>query len=160
LAENDGKRTRCALLKDGVEAKFARVPWSWNPDIMVAAASGACSFYKSYSYAHGGVSPQECVLPVLEISPGTQLQSIRISKAEWTGLRLRLHVEGGADLAVDLRSEAGSSMLTPLRSLDEEGKTSFPVSSDYEGANAILVVLSGDGSVLAERRLIIGKSDE
>jgi hypothetical protein len=100
------------------------------------------------------------VLPVIEIAPGKAVHAIRITKAEWTGLRLRLLVDGGADLDVDLRSEAGASLLTTLRSLDEEGKTSFPVSSDYEGANALLVVLSSDGSIVAERKLIIGKSDE
>jgi hypothetical protein len=158
-AQDDGKRTRCALLKEGVEARFARIPWTWNEAMTVAAASGASSFYKSYAYAHGGVSPQECILPVLDVGSAGLALPIRILRAEWTGLRLRVEVEGGADLTVDLRATSGASLLPALRALDESGKTSFPVSSDHEGETAFLVVLGEDSLILAERKLMVGQVD-
>ena len=64
LVEPNGKRTRCALVKAKAQTSYLQIPWTWNPEVSVATATGARSFFASYEYAHGGVSPQECILPV------------------------------------------------------------------------------------------------
>lgn len=159
LTEPDEKRTRYARLKPGATTAHAQAPWSWNRDVRLAMAPGASSFYAAYEYAHGGVSPQECVVPVIDVEPMSALRTIEITQAAWTGLRLRVQASGAADLRVDLRTDGDdpqSSLLTSHRSLDEDGRGSMVVSDDHEGLSATLVVLDDDGRVLARRSVTVG----
>ena len=159
LVEPNGKRSRCAMVKPHAQTSYLQVPWSWNSDVSIATATGARSFYASYEYAHGGISPQECILPVLEIA-GTRIQrDVSVTRAEWEGQRLRVEIHGGADLRVDLRLGAETSGLSTIkcgRVLDENGRTSFLVNDEYERKQACLVVLDEDGRVLAQRVITVG----
>lgn len=160
LVEPDGKRSRCALVKEGAPTTYLRLPWTWNPEVRVATPTGAMAFLAGQEYAHGGVSPQECVLPVIDVAPLSERPPVSIASTAWTGLRLRVTVTGGADFSLDLRegSAAGKSVLKALRSLDEAGKVSFAVSDEHEGKAATLVVLDDAGEVMASRKLIVGKA--
>lgn len=160
LVEPNGKRTRCALVKAKAQTSYLQVPWTWNPEVSVATATGARSFYTSYEYAHGGVSPQECILPVLEVANGGVQRAVTIGQTRWEGLRLRVDVTGGTDLRVDLRlgsETSGPSLIKGGRVLDERGRTSFLVSDEHERESACLVVLDDEGRVLAHRNLTIGE---
>jgi len=156
LVEPDGKRTRCALVKEGAEVGLPRVAWTWNEEVQVAAASGARSFYKGYEYAHGGISPQECILPVLDVAAGAGRRQIRVAEAAWSGLRLRLIVEDGGEQIVDLCDEAGKSLLPARRQLTADGKASLVVRDDHEGKRARIIVFDDAGHELAERWTVIG----
>ncbi|MER9746157.1 BREX-1 system phosphatase PglZ type B [Mesorhizobium sp. M0140] len=160
LAEPQGKRSRCAMVKPKAQTSYLQIPWSWNSDIFVAAATGAHSFYVGQEYAHGGVSPQECVLPVLDVAAsGPQKADVAEIRTRWEGLRLRVEASGGADLHVDLRlggETSGPSLIKGVRVLDEKGKTSFLVGDDQEGQTVCLVVLDEGGKVLAHRLLTVG----
>jgi hypothetical protein len=159
LTEPDEKRTRYARLKPGATTAHAQAPWSWNTDVRLAMAPGASSFYAAYEYAHGGVSPQECVVPVIDVEPLSAARKAEITLAAWTGLRLRVQASGAADLRVDLRTDGEdpqSSLLTSPRSLDEDGRGSMVVSDDYEGRSATLVVIDDGGRVLARRAVTVG----
>lgn len=159
LVEADGKRTRCARIKPGAPTTYDFAPWSWNGDVQVAFATGAMSFFAGYDYAHGGISPQECVTPVIDVAPMGILRSVSITKAEWTGLRLRIEATGGADLRADLRAgseTSGPSLLKDIRVLDEAGCASMLVSDVHEGKTATLVVLDDEDRVLAMRTLVVG----
>ena len=159
LVEPNGKRTRCALVKAKAETSYLQIPWTWNPEVSVATATGARSFFQGYEYAHGGVSPQECILPVLEIASNAAKSNITISNSKWEGLRLRVDAPNGADLRVDLRlgsETSGGSVIKGGRVLDERGRTSFLVSDEYVGKTACLVVLDDEDRVLAHRTLTVG----
>lgn len=159
LTDPDEKRTRYARLKAGATTSHAQAAWSWNRDVRLAMAPGASSFYASYEYAHGGVSPQECVVPVIHVEPMTAQRTVDIVQATWNGLRLRVQATGAADLRIDLRGDDGdpqSSLLTAARSLDEEGRGSMMVSDDHEGRSATLVVLDDEGRVLARKAVTVG----
>lgn len=159
LAEPNGKRTRCAMVKPHAQTSYLQIPWSWNPEVLVATATGARSFFAGYEYAHGGVSPQECILPVLDISGSAVKRTISISGAEWQGFRLRVEVAGGADLHTDLRlgsETSGASLIRGGRVLDEHGRTSFLVGDEHVGQAATLVILDDDGRVIAHRPLTVG----
>lgn len=159
LLELKGKRTRCALVKPKAQTSYLQVSWSWNNAITIAAATGARSFYASCDYAHGGISPQECVLPVLEISSEIKSRDVSISKAHWEGLRLRVEVANGADWHVDLRlgrETSGPTLIKGDRVLDENGRTSFLVRDIYERQQVCLVVLDDDSRILAHRILTVG----
>jgi hypothetical protein len=160
LVEPNGKRTRCAMVKEKAETSYLQVPWSWNPEVSVATATGARSFYAGYEYAHGGVSPQECILPVVTVASDGAQRAVTIGQYRWEGLRLRVEVTGGADLRVDLRlgsETSGPSLIKGGRVLDEHGRTSFLVSDEHESEAACLVVLDDDGRVLAHRTLRVGE---
>lgn len=161
LLEPQGKRSRCAMVKPRAATSYLQIPWCWNGDIFVATASGARCFFAAQEYAHGGVSPQECVLPVLSVSAtGMRKTDVAEIKARWEGLRLRVEVLEGADLRSDLRlgsETSGPSLVKGGHALDDRGKTSFLVSDEYEGRAACLVVLNNDGRVLAHRLLTVGE---
>ncbi len=159
LTEPDEKRTRYARLKPGATTSHAQAPWSWNHDVRLAMAPGASSFYANYEYAHGGVSPQECVVPVIDVQPMMTRRAVEITQAAWAGLRLRIQAAGAADMGVDLRTDGDdkdTSLLTSARSLDEDGRGSMVVSDDHEGRKAVLVVLDDEGRVLARRTVTVG----
>ena len=160
LVEPNGKRTRCALVKAKAQTSYLQIPWTWNPEVSVATATGARSFFASYEYAHGGVSPQECILPVLEVASDGAKRTVTISQAQWEGLRLRVHVENGADFRVDLllgSETSGPSLIKNGRVLDEQGRTSFLVSDEHDRDTACLVVLDDEDRVLAHRTLTVGE---
>ena len=161
LVEPDGKRTRCALIKAKAQTSYLQIPWTWNPDVSVATATGVRSFFASYEYAHGGVSPQECILPVLEVASDGAKNTVSILEAKWEGLRLRVQVENGADSNADLRlgsETSGPSLIKGGRVLDEQGRTSFLVSDENDGEIACIVVLDDDDRVLAHRTLTVGEN--
>jgi hypothetical protein len=159
LVEPQGKRSRCALVKLAAQTSYLQVPWTWNNAVFVATASGARAFFARQEYAHGGISPQECILPVIDASAGVAARQVSIARAAWEGLRLRVEVPGGADLHTDVRLGAetsGASLIKGGRVLDENGRTSVLISDLYEGQQACLVVLNDDGTILAHRPLTVG----
>ena len=85
LVEPNGKRTRCALVKAKAQTSYLQVPWTWNSEVSVATATGARSFFAGYEYAHGGVSPQECIVPVLEVASEGAKRTVTILQAKWEG---------------------------------------------------------------------------
>jgi hypothetical protein len=160
LLEPQGKRSRCAMVKVKAQTSYLQIPWSWNNQVFVAAATGARAFFAGQEYAHGGVSPQECVLPVLDIKAAGALKTgVAITSVKWEGLRLRIEVSAGADLHADLRlgeETSGPSLIKGGRVLDEKGKTSVLVGDEHERQTACLVILDDDGNVLAHRVLAVG----
>jgi hypothetical protein len=160
LAEPQGKRTRCAMVKAKAQTSYLQIPWSWNDEVFVATATGVHSFFAGQEYAHGGVSPQECILPVLDVAAdGPQKREVADLSTRWEGLRLRVEAPGGNDLHVDLRlgtETSGPSLIKGGRVLDDKGKTSFLVGDDHEGQTACLVLLDDDGRILGHRLLIVG----
>tara|TARA_R110000782_G_scaffold270471_1_gene371546 strand:+ start:63067 stop:65349 length:2283 start_codon:yes stop_codon:yes gene_type:complete len=159
LTEANGKRTRCAMVKSRAETSYLQLPWTWNDQVYVAAATGARSFYAAYEYAHGGVSPQECILPVMDISGSAASSDVSITEARWEGLRLRIAVVGGADLRADVRlgiETAGISLAKGGRVLDEQGMTSVLLSDEHEGDAASIVILDDHDRVVAHRTTKVG----
>jgi hypothetical protein len=143
LVEPSGKANRVALLKEGAPTGYPRVPWSWDTAIQFATPPGVRAFYNGTEYAHGGISPQECILPVLDVTGEGAAKSITLT-ARWRGLMVRVKVEGGEGLMVDVRLGADTSGETVLikgpKGLDDAGEANLGVNSDYEG-QAVCVVL-------------------
>lgn len=61
------RKGRCALLKPGVTDAPCVVPWHWSPGLFVATAMGITCFAAGKEYEHGGISPQEYIMPTIEV---------------------------------------------------------------------------------------------
>ena len=80
------KWARCAAIKGDSQVPVPTAAWSWNPSEQFATPSGAACFNTggSYSYAHGGISLQECLTPVLVVSGGaSSAPTAAITEISW-----------------------------------------------------------------------------
>jgi hypothetical protein len=143
LVEPKQKGSRYALLKADAPSTYTRLPWTWDNSIYFAVATGARAFFAGQEYAHGGLSPQECVLPVLELE--TQIASKELSiRAAWKRLRLNVEVVGGGGLMLDVRlgpDSSGPSILKKgPRALDDFGQVGVMIPDEHDGRDVCVVV--------------------
>ena len=157
---------RCALAQPGARHGYPQVSWFWGAPHAVVLAPGIAVFQAGIEYAHGGLTLQETLLPVLTVkAAGEETAPVRIASARWVGLRLRVQLEGAAaGLTLDLRTrpaDPGSSLLAPeqrLKPVDAEGKTALTVEDgDRIGQVAVLVVVK-DNQVICKQAVTIGEN--
>lgn len=154
---------RCAVLKDSAHGTPLTFGWDWCKDVQVAYAPGVSSFIAGAEYAHGGISLQECLVPVLQLDcagAAKTAAAVTIQSVTWKGLRCTVVVEGAAPgQRVDIRSKAAlasSSLAASDKPLDG-GKASLAVADDeHMGAAAVVVVLSAEGEVLQKQVTTVG----
>ena len=154
---------RCAVLKASAHGTPLTFGWSWCKDVQVAYAPGVSSFIAGAEYAHGGLSLQECLVPIVELEfaavPASQVQ-VAIQAVIWRGLRCVVEVEPPLPgLTVDIRTKpalASSSLAANVKPL-EDGKASLAVADDDNmGIAAMVVVLSSGGQVLQKQATTVG----
>jgi hypothetical protein len=156
------RKGRAARLADGATAvDHPVVPWRWNKDVRIALAPGISCYVAGRVYEHGGVSPQECVTPVVTITRPAEVRHVTVSDVSWAGMRLRVRVEGAPTGGMlDLRTKAGSAAASKLdRSspISEDGSSSALVSDpDAAGEAAFVVIIDQAGAILAQRQTTIG----
>lgn len=151
---------RCVLLKEGVNTDYLYLPWSWNPDILIAFAPGISFFKNNEAYAHGGISIHECLTPMLTISAlAASTRSGKIEELTWRGMRLNIMTSGtDGDYQMDVRTkwdEASSTVAESVRMKDRDEWT-LVVNGDYEGQAASLVLLNQEGIIIDKKLLQIG----
>ena len=156
---------RCAAIKGGSKVEVPTVKWHWNAHERVAVAPGIACFGAGNEYAHGGLSLQESLVPVIRVTAGEAAAktAAKIGNVSWVGLRCRVQVEtAGPGLSVDLRSKVNdpSSSVGKVRPVDANGAASLLVADDeLEGTSAVVVVLDAGGHVIAKLPTIIGGDD-
>lgn len=160
------QKGRCARLKDGAVVNVPTVPWFWDQDTRIAVAPGASCFEAGKQYEHGGVSPQECIVPRIGISvstAGEAVAGLEITKVTWLGLLCRIDVRGvNPAVIVDLRAlpgDARTSIAEKAKETTGGGRVSLLVpDEEHEGQRAYLVFVSPDSQILAQREVIVGKN--
>jgi len=158
----ESRWARCAVIKEGAKVAYPVVPWHWNPGQYVAVGPGVACFGKGNEYAHGGVSLQECLIPVLTIHIDGQAGGALavIAEVKWTGLRCRVRIDNGnQDMAVDIRLKVNEPDPARIKAkhLGPEGVASLLVIDDsLEGTPAVVVLLDPAGTVIAKQATIIG----
>ena len=158
----ESRWARCAAIKDTSHVEVPVFGWSWNPNERFATAPGAHAFHKNKEYAHGGVSLQECVLPDLTFSSSATAQGslIHIEDLVWVGLRCRVKItpaSEGFTAAVRTRPNDPSSDVSSSKPIDADGKVSLLVENeDLQGSAACVVVLDGEGRLIAQESTVIG----
>jgi hypothetical protein len=146
----ESRWSRCACIKGESVPNSPTVPWRWNPAEHVAVAPGAKSFKGGVEYSHGGVSPQECVLPVITITPtgdSALLGSPRIASVKWKRQRCTVEISNTMPgLRVDVRrhgSDPSSSVAASIKEVEPDGLVSLLVTDEsLEGQPVTVVLLS------------------
>lgn len=157
------RKGRCARLKEMAQTEYQTVPWYWDNEVNIAIAPGIHCFEAGKEYEHGGLSPQECVVPVITITPAhdKRTEAVTLRDVSWKGLRCSVYVKGGtSDLEVDIRTKAGdsgTSLVTDIKNPSEDGYVSLLViDEDKLGESAHLVVLTPEGHLRAQIAVTIG----
>ncbi len=165
VAATETKKGRCARVKEGGIVDVATVPWHWDKNVRIAVATGITCFEANQTYEHGGVSPQECVVPRLVVSlpAGKAPSNAEITSVKWKGLTLVVEFSALPDgVTVDLRRSAGdaaSSVADMARVTGGSGKVILLVEDeDLEGQAVHLVVVGSDGTVLLQRDMHVGRN--
>lgn len=127
----------------------------------VAVAPGIHAFEAGKEYEHGGLSPQECIVPVLTATASAApTTAANISEVKWTGLRCRVQiVDAPEDAKVDLRSRAAdpSASIAAAKQIKPDGTAALFVADDTrEFEAAIVVALDAEGRVLAQVPTVVG----
>ena len=155
------RKGRCARLKEGSKTDQQVLTWHWDRGVRIAVAPGIHCYEAGKEYEHGGLSPQECVVPVLTATGRSTSVAVSIGEIRWRRLRCYVAIEGSATGAqVDLRTKGGD----PSTTLTEGGKeigTEVEISllvedADREGTAALVVVVNSEGVVLAQESTIVG----
>ena len=156
---------RCASIEGGSTVPVPTVPWYWNAAERVAVGPGIACFDAGNEYAHGGLSLQESLIPVLRVAAGavSATAGASISSVNWVGLRCRVRIDPARPgFSVDLRTRVNDadSSASGARPVDAEGAASLLVAADeLEGTPAAVVVLDTNGQVIARQSTIIGGED-
>jgi hypothetical protein len=152
---------RCAHVKESAVIDFSLVPWRWSADVQVAVAPGVACFTSGKEYDHGGISLQECLIPVVTITRKVTKAPARIKEHAWRGLRCKVTIDGNAKgLTVDIRTkptDATSSVANGGKLLDNGHSASPVVENDgLLGVAAVLVLVDQTGSVISKVPTTIG----
>lgn len=154
---------RCAVLKDSANGTPLTFGWDWCADVQVAFAPGIANFKAGEEYSHGGLSLQECLVPVLEVElegVTAATAKITIESISWKSLRCVVTVSPEfAGLKADIRRKVGdaaSSLVANVKEI-ENGKVSLAIADDDQlGEAGIVVILDKDGTVLQKSATTIG----
>ncbi len=155
------RKGRCARMKVGSQTDQQVLSWHWNSAVRIAIAPGIHCYEAGKEYEHGGLSPQECVVPILTATGQASHATVSITEVRWRRLRCNITIEGSATGAgVDIRTKGGDPSTTLTaggKELGTDGEVSLLVEdADREEEAALVVVIGTNGAVLAQRSSIVG----
>jgi len=156
------RKGRCAVLKDGAQTDQPTVPWRWDPDVCIAVAPGIACYEAGLEYDHGGLSPQECVVPIIEVTVGGSAAPVAaIKQVSWKGLRCQVELAGAAaGLSLDIRTKAAdpaSSIVDKIKPVGADGRGSLLVPDDDRlGEAALVIVIAENGASCAQALTTVG----
>lgn len=155
------RKGRCARLKPTSTTTELTVPWRWDPNVLFAFATGSACFEAGKEYEHGGISPQECITPVVTVTRADAAATVTIASVAWRGLRCAVSVDGLIPgVHVDLRTKAAdpssSLAIGGAKPVGTDGSVSLPVDDEHEGTAAVVVVIAPTGAVLTYTSTAVG----
>ncbi|UQE73436.1 BREX-1 system phosphatase PglZ type B [Gordonia sp. PP30] len=167
ITEDDATRKpRVARLKAAAaRPDFPVVPWTWDSLVDMASAPGIAAFEAGRLYEHGGLSLQECVIPVVTVTGGdTAGAPVQIEAVRWTGQRCRIdYGPAEADIVAEIRlspADASSAVAGPKAPTEPaEVKVLVDEEQAPAGAAAWVVLLDSSGGVLAQAQTTVGGAE-
>ncbi|WP_024514758.1 BREX-1 system phosphatase PglZ type B [Bradyrhizobium sp. Tv2a-2] len=155
------KGSRAAILQEQATAELSFLPWHWDGSVRIAVPPGAEAFRAGEVYSHGGLSPQECVIPDIAVGGETAVAgTLRISSISWRRLRLTVELSGeGTDFTVEVRrKERDPASRVDVASTIEGARARLTVSDEIEEGDPVLVVvIDRHGSVIDARATRVGE---
>lgn len=164
VTEGDAARKpRVARLKAAAaRPDFPILPWTWDSSVDMASAPGSAAFEAGRLYDHGGLSLQECVIPVVTVTRGdTAVAPVHVEAVRWTGQRCRIdYGPPEADIVAEIRLRPGdaSSAVGGPKSPADPGEVAVLVDEERAPAGAIVwaVLRDPNGEVLAQKQTTVG----
>ncbi len=151
---------RCASVREGATPEVVTYPWFWNDNVRIACPPGAGAYVAGTTYTHGGISPQECVVPELNFERGAAVLSATIANVEWKRLRCVVTVTtNDPSVRVDVRSNwklPATSLVIAPKAVGDEGHVSLAVRDEFEGQAVSVIVMDASEQVLDKRSTIVG----
>jgi hypothetical protein len=152
---------RCAVLKDAApEHDWLMLPWSFDPAVRIALAPGISAFSSGREYDHGGLSPQESVVPFLRVQrKGPVAGQPRLMTATWNTRKTVCSVVASDAVGLHLSLERLGTAIGEAEGIGDDGKgrVIFEEVDDLLGEQVCLV-LRRDGQKIAEERLNFGEA--
>lgn len=167
VTEGDAARKpRVARLKaTAARPDFPILPWTWESSVDMVSAPGAATFEAGRLYEHGGLSLQECVIPVVTVTRGdTGIAPVQIEAVRWTGQRCRVdYGPAEADIVAEIRlrpADASSTVGGP-KPPAEPGEVKVLVDEEQAPAGAVawVVFLDPNGGVVAQTQTTVGGTE-
>ena len=151
---------RCAILKDAVaDQDWLVLPWSFDPSVRVALAPGISAFSSGREFDHGGLSPQESVVPLVRVQrKGPVPGQPRLNSVSWNTRKTICTVTANNAAGLDVRVERLGNVVGDGEVVDGDGKgrVIFDEVDDLVGEQ-ISVTLRRDGQKIAEEHLNFGE---
>jgi len=156
----ESKWARCAVVKDAaVSVDAMTLPWSYGPTVRIALAPGIGAFRAGQVYDHGGLSLQECVVPMVDVMSNQPVKArVAIKAVTWNTRKTICTVEAvGADGLTMTLERLGNSVATSDEAI-ASGKGRLVLDEVDELLNeAVSLVLRRDGQKVAEEQLKFGE---
>lgn len=76
------RKGRCAVLKVGANTEQPVVAWHWNSNVHLAIARDIHCFEAGKEYEHGGISPQECIVPVITVKASQEVKTVKAEEVK------------------------------------------------------------------------------
>ncbi len=154
---------RCATVRGESSTTIPTYLWHWNQEVRIASPPGIGSFIAGAEYAHGGVSPQESIVPEILVERNSTTVGAKIAGIVWRGMRCKVTVAPASEgLRIDLRrnwKQADSSIAVSPKDVAASGEASLACADDrHEGAAAMVVLLDSDGQVLDYEPTTVGEN--
>jgi hypothetical protein len=156
------KGCRAAVLQEEAAAELESLPWHWDKSVRIAMPLGAEAFRAGEVYAHGGLSPQECVIPDITVGAEEAVTSraARIREISWRRLRLTVELTGElTGVTVEVRREEREpSSRVDVTSAIEGTRARLTISDEEEeGDPVFVVVVDRHGSIVDARATHVGE---
>jgi hypothetical protein len=156
------KWARCATVRGQSQTDLPVYGWHWNPRVRIASPPGIACFIAGNAYAHGGISPQECIVPDLIVERGGASASAAITAVSWRGMRCRVSVTtNDPSVKVDIRlnwKQPATSIAALAKEVGPAGEASLAVPDDsHEGMSATVVIVDAAGNVLDRKPTTVGE---
>ncbi len=151
---------RCATVRENATPHVTTNPWYWNVNVRIATPPGVGAYVAGTAYTHGGISPQECVVPELTCERGAAALTAKIAGVEWKRLRCVVTVStNDPSLRVDVRSAwklAATSLVVAPKPVGDAGQANLAVRDDCEGQAVSVVLIDANGNVQDKQTTMVG----
>jgi hypothetical protein len=153
---------RCALIKEGASTTLLHLPWRWNPGVFIAYAPGISFFKKNEEYAHGGISIQECLVPMITVHNNSSAASsmAKLKDFKWINLTCKIETNHAPDgYLVDIRTKydaADTSIVLSERKSIRDNKVTLMVDDDAIDKSATIVLMNEQGVILDKKPTLVG----